>query len=195
MDHFESLIKLLLERKGFWVLQSHKVNLTKEEKVQVNKHSIPRVELDLIAFNQKTNELLVLEVKSLLDSYGVKLSDLKKKFDIQEGNYKMFTCENYRTTVFKRLKKDLIHKGLINEKTKIVLGLAAGQVYQDKSEEMRTFCKSQNWYFWSPEEIRNEVLALADEKYENNPVIMTAKLLKTILTENKDDQKRRLNVA
>ncbi len=32
MDYFEGLIKTLLEQEGYWVRQSFKVNVTKQEK-------------------------------------------------------------------------------------------------------------------------------------------------------------------
>lgn len=56
MDYFESIISTLLEAEGYWVRKSFKVNLTKDEKRQIGKHSIPRVEIDLLAlhFSKKT---------------------------------------------------------------------------------------------------------------------------------------------
>ena len=39
MDYFEGMIKTLLESDGYWVRQSFKVNLTKEEKRNIGKHS------------------------------------------------------------------------------------------------------------------------------------------------------------
>ena len=41
MDHFESIISTLLEADHYWVRRSFKVTVTKEEKRQVGKHSIP----------------------------------------------------------------------------------------------------------------------------------------------------------
>ena len=108
MDHFESIIKTLLEAEGYWVRQSFKVNLTKEEKRQIGKPSIPRPEIDLLALHFTRNEVLVFEAKSFLDSPGVKLADLQESHEIPKGRYKLFTCERYRSIVFKRLVEDLI---------------------------------------------------------------------------------------
>jgi hypothetical protein len=55
MELFEGIIKTLLEHEGYWVRQSFKVNLTKEEKRAIGKHSIPRPEIDLLAFKPGTN--------------------------------------------------------------------------------------------------------------------------------------------
>ena len=74
MDYFENVIKTLLEGEGYWVRQSFKVNLTKEEKREVGKYSIPRPEIDLLAYKPNENRLLAFEAKSFLDSPGVRLS-------------------------------------------------------------------------------------------------------------------------
>lgn len=73
MDYFESIIKTLLESESYWVRQSFKVNLTKEEKRNVGKHTIPRPEIDLLAYKSNQNKVLAIEVKSFLDSSGVKI--------------------------------------------------------------------------------------------------------------------------
>jgi len=177
MDYFECIIKTLLEHEGYWVRQSFKVNLTKQEKRDIGKHSIPRPEIDLLAFKPGNNTILVLEAKSFLDSPGVNLSDLEKCFDKPEGRYKLFTCLNYRKIVFKRLKQDLRALGMIDGKVKLTLGLAAGNVYQSKSEEIRKLFNKEKWFFLSPEEIKEKVNALALKGYENEPAVITAKIL------------------
>lgn len=177
MDHFESIIKTLLEGQGYWVKQSFKVKLTKEEKRQVGKHSIPRPEIDLLAFKPAQNRVLAFEAKSFLDSTGVRVSCLNEVHEIPEGKYKLFTCENYRRIVFHRLKQDLIELGMANEATEIVLGLAAGKVYQSRSAEIEQLFARRGWIFWSPEDIRQYVIELAKLGYENEPAIITAKIL------------------
>ena len=177
MDYFEALVQTLLELEGYWVRQSFKVNLTKEEKRQTGKPSIPRPEIDLLALNFRRNEVLALEVKSLLDSPGVKLTDLKKIHPCAEGRYKLFTCQSYRSVVLKRLAEDLTSCGMADKSTKFILGLAAGRVYQKQSEAVHEFMQSKNWLFWSPEEIKAKVTALAERRYENNPAVLTAKIL------------------
>ena len=84
MDHFESIIKTLLEAEGYWVRQSFKVNLTKEEKRQIGKPSIPRPEIDLLALHFARNEVLAFEAKSFLDSPGVKLLIFRKIMKFQK---------------------------------------------------------------------------------------------------------------
>lgn len=177
MDYFEGLVKTLLEADGYWVRQSFKVELKKEEKRHIGKPSIPRPEIDLLAYKPGENIVYAIEAKSFLDSPGVRVSDLECSYDIPEGKYKLFTCENYRITVLNRLKLDLIKKGMACEDTEIVLGMAAGNVYQSKSTELCNVLKAKGWWFWSPEEIRSRVVSLAESGYENEPSIITAKIL------------------
>ena len=177
MDHFEGIIKTLLEHEGYWVRQSFKVNLTKQEKQELSKPSMPRPEIDLLAFRQSGNEALAIETKSYLDSSGVHLDQLQDRYDIAEGRYKLFTCYKYRKIVFGRLKRDLIEAGMATTKTHITLGLVAGKVYQSASDDFREYFKKSNWFFWGPEDVRDKVNALAQTKYENEPAIITAKIL------------------
>ena len=177
MDHFESIIATLLEAEGYWVRRSFKINVTKEEKRQVGKHSIPRPEIDLLAFKFSVNEVLALETKSFLNSRGVKLTNLQEEHEVPEGRYKLFTSERYRSVVLNRLLHDLIECGMANAKTKITLGLAAGKVYQEQTETIHNFMSSRKWVFWSPEDIKTKVTALAKRGYENDPAIITAKIL------------------
>lgn len=177
MDYFESIISTLLEADGYWVRRSFKVNVTKEEKRQIGKHSIPRPEIDLLAFHFSSNKVFAIEAKSFLDSPGVKLSQLQELHEVPGGRYKLFTSSRYRSIVLSRLLQDLIALGMANSKTEISLGLATGKVYQGKSELVREFMEKNKWLFWSPEDIKNKVTALAERGYENDPAIITAKIL------------------
>ena len=82
MDYFENIIKTLLEHDGYWVRQSFKVNLTKQEKRDIGKYSMPRPEIDILAFRPEKNQIIAFEAKSFLDSPGVKVSDLCYKTEI-----------------------------------------------------------------------------------------------------------------
>lgn len=177
MDHFENIVATLLEAEGYWIRRSFKVNVSKEEKRHVGKHSIPRPEIDLLALKFTTNEVLALEAKSFLDSPGVRLSDLQEEHEVAEGRYKLFTSERYRSVVVGRLLQDLIERGMANRRTKVTLGLIAGKVYRDQAIEVREFMKSRNWLFWSPEDLKRKVSALSKRGYENDPAIITAKIL------------------
>ena len=177
MESFEEIVKVLLEEDNYWVRQSEKINLSKEEKRKIGKPSIPRPEIDLVALNQSKNHILVLEVKSFFDSPGVKFADLDIEYDETKGRYKLFTNKNYRNIVLSRLKKDFLKWGMANKDTQFTLGLVAGNVYQNRTEDIRQLFENKGWFFLGPDEIKDRVLALAKKGYQNSPIFMTAKIL------------------
>ena len=71
MDAFEDVVAGLLEREGYWIRRSFKVELTKAEKRRVDKASAPRWKIDLIAYKPSTSTILAVECKSFLNSMGV----------------------------------------------------------------------------------------------------------------------------
>lgn len=178
MDHFESIICTLLEAEHKWVRKSFKVKLTHDDKIKIKKPSIPRPEIDLLAFDFSKNKVTAWEAKSFLDSPGVKLSDIQEEHEVAKGRYKLFTSTIYREVILSRLLQNLIEHGMANAKTKVFLGLAAGNVYQKQSEEIRKLLERKNCFFWSPDDIRQKVEELANSSYENDPAIITAKILK-----------------
>ena len=72
MDAFEQAVSEILWMSGFWVRTSVKVELTKEEKRLIGRHSSPRGELDIVGYSGRENILRVVECKSFLDSVGVR---------------------------------------------------------------------------------------------------------------------------
>lgn len=177
MDYFESIVKTLLEDDGFWTRQSFKIEVSKEDKRLIGKPTIPRPEIDIIAYKPERNEILAVEVKSFIDSSGVRLSCLQEEHEIPEGKYKLFTCKKYREIVFNQLNLDLIKSGLIVEPMKIKLGLAAGNTYRNSEDEIRNFLSDRDIFFWGPSDIKKRIRRLADKGYENDPIVMVAKLL------------------
>jgi len=178
MDNFEALVRLLLEQEGYWTRQSQKVNLSKEEKIEIGKPSIPRPEIDVIGYNPASNTVIAMEVKSYFDSPGVPCSELEKgPFQQPEGKYKLFTSPTYRKIVFSRLRSDLGRQGLADDNTTIKLGLAAGKVMKDRQNELKEVGERNGWVIWTPKMIASKTRALAEIGYENDPFVVTAKLL------------------
>ncbi len=178
MDNFEALIRLLLEEDGYWTLGSVKVNLSKFDKKELSKPSMPRPELDIVAYKQSKNELLVMEVKSYLDSYGVRVKDFENlNQEITNGVYKTLTRPKYRETVERVLLSDLRKKGFADNKTTIRWGLAAGNIYSKDEIDLRRIFDGQKWQLWGPNEIAQKARNLASLGYENDPFIIMTKIL------------------
>jgi hypothetical protein len=76
MDAFERVVAELFWARNYWVRTSVKVELTKAQKVELDNHSMPRPEIDLVAYRAAENELLVLECKSYLNSRGVTFAEV-----------------------------------------------------------------------------------------------------------------------
>lgn len=127
MDSFESMVAMLLEREGYWVKSSFKVDLTKEEKRIIGRPSSPRWELDLVAYKGLTNELLVVECKSFLDSPGVRFRGFDGSDEKDAKRYKLFNEPILRETVVNRLVLQLIESGSCADSPSVILCLAAGK--------------------------------------------------------------------
>lgn len=159
IDKFENIVTTLLEEEGFWVRHKFKVSVSLEEKKQIGKQSAPKPEIDMLAFNLATNEVLALDVKAYLDSPGAKLSLLQEEHDVPTGRFKLFTSERYRSLVLARLLQDLITLGMANAETKVRLGMIAGKVNQGQSEAIRAHMQEHDWLFWSPDDVKAKVAA------------------------------------
>ena len=177
MDYFESIVKTLLEEQGYWCRQSFKVNVSREEKHRIGKPTIPRPEIDIVAFKPGESKLIALEAKSYLDSAGVRVGDLKNRYEIPTGLYKLFTCIAYREMVFGALNRELINEGLIDREYPVQLGLAAGKVHKRAEVEMRDYLTEQGIYFLGPSDLKKCLTELSTKAYENDPVIMASKIL------------------
>jgi hypothetical protein len=127
MDAFERVVSEILWREDYWVQNSLKVELTKEEKVALGRPSSPRWELDIVGYSGRHNELLVVECKSYLDSFGVQFRAFDGTDEKLTNRFKLFNDETLRDVVLKRLRLQLFEAGLINEHPSIKLVLVSGK--------------------------------------------------------------------
>lgn len=79
MDYFEATIVRILVQQGHWIRENVRIALTKEVKRALGNPSMPRCEIDIAAFCLAENELVLFEVKSYPDSFGVKPDDLRRR--------------------------------------------------------------------------------------------------------------------
>lgn len=182
MDAFEQIIGQLLEEEKYWIRNSVKIDLTKEEKRNIETPCTPRPEIDIVAFDPKLNTIYLLEVKSFLDSSGVVYEHVAINQKKQSGRYKLLTSENFRKVISERLLADWIKKGTITNKTSVKYGLIAGKVHSDRKnpnreQDLKKYFLDKEWLFWGPTEIKEKMVKLAEKGYENNAVTIATKIL------------------
>jgi len=177
MDAFEDIVRRFLEHKGYWVRRSVKVNISKSDKVEIGTHSMPTPEVDLVALKLQKDELLLIEAKSFLDSYGVYYEAVCNPADEGADRYKLFTNHKFRERVTNQLRKQFIDQGLITTSTKINYALAAGNIHRGDEERIREDFTQKGWIIFTPHEIKDYIKELAQKGWENDLVTMTAKLI------------------
>lgn len=187
MNAFEDIVALCLEEKDYWVRQHVKVHaITPEDKRKLKRYSMPTPEIDIVALNVKDNELLLVEVKSLLDSYGVWYeavagTDPKKE---RTRGYRLFWDSEYREVISQRLREEYFKRGLINETTRIMYALAAGKMRSSEEAAIRAYFEAseRNFRLFTPTDIKDMVKNFSSKGWEDNLVVMTAKLTKDAIT-------------
>ncbi|MCY2930649.1 MAG: hypothetical protein NTV86_14360 [Planctomycetota bacterium] len=178
MDAFEDVIAGLLEREGYWIRRSFKVELTKAEKRRVGKASAPRWEIDLIAYKPATSTILAVECKSFLDSMGVFHHALVDKKPEGANRYKLFNQDHLWRVVFKRLVRQLAEQGACRPKTKVQLCLAAGKIASEKDRTaLVKHFKKRKWLLFDHEWIMSRLQKVAESGYSNDVAAVVAKLL------------------
>lgn len=177
MNAFEQLVAKLLERDGYWVKINYKVSLTKEEKKKISIPSSPRWEVDMIAYKGETNELVVVECKSYLDSQGVNVAHFDGDPDNKNDRYKLFNRHILREVVFSRLTHQLEEQGLCRKGVKPRLCLAAGKIYAKRHKELHDLFEQRGWLLLDDKTIARKIKKLSETRYENEVAFVTAKLL------------------
>lgn len=158
MNAFEEIVSLFLEVKGYWVRQSVKVDISKEDKKYIGKFSMPRPEVDLVALSVRENELLLIDAK-----------DAKR--------YKLFTDTKLREIVTRQLQDEYLKRGLIKQDTKINYALAAGHIFRGDEPKIAEYFSAKGWELFTPKQISEEIRQLSQKGWEDNLVTMTAKLI------------------
>jgi hypothetical protein len=179
MDAFEQIVAELLMAQGYWVRTSFKVELTKEEKIEIGRPTSPRWELDLVAYKGAADELLVVECKSYLDSRGVTLASLSLNNPSNtKSRYKLFAEPNLRDVVFSRLVKQLSVKGGCSGTAKVKLALACGKIATEKDREgLKNEFKKRGWSLFDSEWLKQGLGNVSAESYDNRVSSVVSKIL------------------
>jgi hypothetical protein len=175
MDAFEDLIALLLRRDGYWTTTSYKVELTKAEKRAIGTHSVPRWEIDVLAYKGATNELLAVECKSFLDSQGVLFRG--GKFESRD-RYKLFERETTRRFVLDALARQAVSTGACAAKPRVTLVLATGHIASRTDRDgMRAHFARNKWLLFDDAWVQKKLQRTVEADYENEVAIVVAKIL------------------
>ncbi len=178
MDAFEQIVSGLFRANGYWTINSYRVSLTREEKAQIGTHSMPRPEIDILAYKGSTNELIWIECKSYLDSPGVGYKCFTDEKDAGYSRYKVFNKKEYRECISKALIKQTTEKGLTQANPKLSYCLVAGNARSPSERKMTEEYFIQNgWLFYDDRWLKAELEKYAKSAYEDDPVMIVAKII------------------
>ena len=176
MNAFEQLAADIFWNEGYWVRTSVKVELTRDEKIRIGKHSSPRWEIDLIAYRATTNELLALECKSYLDSGGVHAAHFEPGAKYAH-RYKLFHDGLLRDTVLERLRLQSVERGLCPSNVTVKLGLIYGHATKGNAAALKLKFEEAGWALYDADWLFGHLQQMAAGSYENSTAAVVAKML------------------
>lgn len=176
MDAFEELVAQVLRAEGYWVHQGYKIDLTREDKQALGNPSMPRPEIDLVAYKAGTGELLSLECKSYFDSGGVHARDLLPGGKNAQ-RYKMFVNAPLRTAVLRRLVEQLISSGSVARTPVPKLGMIYGFATPTNTRILESHFAENGWGLFGPDWLKDHLQKMALCSYDNQVASVVAKLL------------------
>ena len=176
MDAFEQLAADIFWNEGYWVRTSVKVDLTREEKIRIGKHSTPRWEIDLVTYRATTNELLALECKSYLDSGGVHAAHFTPNHKLA-GRYKLFHNDVLRDTVLARLRLQFVERALCPANVTVRLGMVYGHATPSNAAQLKLKFEEADWALYDADWLFGHLEQMAGASYENSTAAVVVKLL------------------
>jgi hypothetical protein len=176
MDAFEELVAEVLRADGYWVHQGYKINLSVEDKRALGNPSMPRPEIDLVAYKAGTGELLSLECKSYFDSGGVHARDLLPGGKHAQ-RYKMFVNAELREMVLTRLVEQLVASGAVAGTPVPKLGMIYGFATPSNTTILAEHFAENGWGLYGPDWLRDHLQKMALRSYDNQVASVVAKLL------------------
>lgn len=178
MDAFEQIVDTILRLDGYWTHRLFHVELTKREKHRLGLPTMPRPELDIIAYRPKSNELLVVECKSFLDSDGVRARAFKHDGNRFSRRFKLFVGRRLWNVVRSALVRELRARGACRPRPAVRLCLAAGRIASDRDRQMlhRLFDR-RGWRLIDDVEIAERLAKAVEEGYTDDVAILAAKIL------------------
>ena len=151
MDAFEQIVARAFEARGYWTRIGFKVDLDKATKKSLKNPSMPRPEIDVLAYRPAKQELLLIECKSYLDSVGVQHAAFAAPDSVTASRFKLFNNAPLFEAVKKQVLKQLSEEGLLLQTTPSVqLCLVAGKIYAADEPLLKQYFEERNWMFVSP---------------------------------------------
>ena len=178
MGAFEYIVARAFDARGYWTRIGFKVDLDKQTKRQLGNPSMPRPEIDVLAYNPQKRLIRLVECKSYIDSLGVQW----KAFDDPDSptgkRFKIFHDAALLSAVTEQIKRQLSDDGLLAPgKHEVRLGLVAGKVYGADEERISAHFKEKGWDFIGPNELVLDLREFAKRGYENDVATIIVKLL------------------
>jgi hypothetical protein len=178
MNAFEHIAAGFFEAQGYWTRVGLKITFTKAEKRAVGNQTMPRPEVDVVAFKPSPNELLIVECKSFLDSNGVCVENFIGNNARHTDRVKLFTRPKLRRLITKKLLAQLRQEGLLlPEVPAIRYGLVAGKIQTGHEDRLRTIFTHKGWLLFTPHDLADGLRMFANRGYEDDIVTMVVKIL------------------
>lgn len=179
MDAFEYIVATILQEEGNWIRTNFKIRLEKAEKAALGKPSLPRPDIDILAYRPGEGTVSWVECKSLLDSPGLKFSEFKLSGIDSTARFAVFGNRLYRKIVSRRLILQLEADGLLRGHPRIQYCLAAGHIASDADRrKFHSYFARRGWLLLDEDWIRSRLWRLSGAAYQNEIVTMTAKLVR-----------------
>jgi hypothetical protein len=145
--------------------------------VEVGKPSLPRPDIDILAYQPVGNRVLWVECKSYLDSGGVHMSAFNGANPKFRDRFRVFTDGTYRRVVTDALIRQLVAAELVRPQPTIEYWLVAGRIASGQAVALSDHFKVNGWTLRDRSWIRQTLALLAGDGYEDDVVTMAAKLL------------------
>lgn len=178
MNAFEQIAARFFEAQGYWTRVGLKIAVSPEEKRAVGNPTMPRPEVDVVAFKPGPNELLIVECKSYLDSNGVSVENFVGDNATHKDRLKLFTRDPLRELITTKLLAQLRDEGLLRrEEPAIRYGLVAGKIKSGHEPRLRQLFDEKEWLLITPSELAQGLRKFADRGYEDDIITMAVKIL------------------
>jgi hypothetical protein len=175
MDAFEHVVAEIFWNEGYWVRTSVAVELSKQQKRDLSNPSMPRPEIDIVAYRACDNHILALECKSYFDSNGVTHAEVSGQK--ASRTYKMFRNSQLRTMVLDQLRNQLTEQGFCCLDATVQPGMIAGKIYREDEQELVEFFENNAWFFRGPGRVRERLSKQAAVGYTNQISTVVTKIL------------------